>query len=196
MRSRRRSGPASPWSSRTLDDKRWVVVGRPARARLVLPTSTTATAASVTQAVLDQRPQLEGGGAGEDDAGRDQVPRDGLDLVELPHARRPTGRDGRRGRCRWCSTSTAARGRATPGASTRSTSGSPTAATPCCSVNYRGSTGFGKEFVNAGDREWAGKMHDDLIDAVDWAVEQKHRRRRTRSPSWAAATAATRRSSA
>jgi dipeptidyl aminopeptidase/acylaminoacyl peptidase len=33
------------------------------------------------------------------------------------------------------------------------------------SVNYRGSTGFGKKFVNAGNKEWAGKMHDDLIDA-------------------------------
>jgi dipeptidyl aminopeptidase/acylaminoacyl peptidase len=41
------------------------------------------------------------------------------------------------------------------------------------SVNYRGSTGFGKEFINAADREWAGKMHDDLIDAVNWAVEEK-----------------------
>jgi dipeptidyl aminopeptidase/acylaminoacyl peptidase len=40
-------------------------------------------------------------------------------------------------------------------------------------VNYRGSTGFGKEFLNAAQREWAGKMHDDLIDAVHWAVEQK-----------------------
>jgi dipeptidyl aminopeptidase/acylaminoacyl peptidase len=39
------------------------------------------------------------------------------------------------------------------------------------SVNYRGSTGFGKAFVNAGDLEWAGKMHDDLVDAVRWAVE-------------------------
>ena len=38
------------------------------------------------------------------------------------------------------------------------------------SVNYRGSTGFGKAFVNAANREWAGKMHDDLIDAVDWAI--------------------------
>src|ERR1700739_4019155 len=37
------------------------------------------------------------------------------------------------------------------------------------SVNYRGSTGFGKAFVNAANLEWAGKMHDDLIDAVDWA---------------------------
>jgi dipeptidyl aminopeptidase/acylaminoacyl peptidase len=40
------------------------------------------------------------------------------------------------------------------------------------SVNFRGSTGFGKAFVNAGNREWAGKMQDDLIDAVDWAVAQ------------------------
>ena len=40
-------------------------------------------------------------------------------------------------------------------------------------VNYRGSTGFGKNFINAANREWAGKMHDDLIDAVNWAVEQK-----------------------
>jgi dipeptidyl aminopeptidase/acylaminoacyl peptidase len=39
------------------------------------------------------------------------------------------------------------------------------------SVNYRGSTGFGKEFINAANFEWAGKMHDDLLDAVDWAVK-------------------------
>src|SRR5262245_15264863 len=39
-------------------------------------------------------------------------------------------------------------------------------------VNYRGSTGFGKAFVNAANLEWAGKMHDDLIDAVDWAIAQ------------------------
>lgn len=38
------------------------------------------------------------------------------------------------------------------------------------SVNYRGSTGFGKAFVTAADREWGGKMHDDLIDAVNWAI--------------------------
>ncbi len=38
------------------------------------------------------------------------------------------------------------------------------------SVNYRGSTGFGKAFVEAAVGEWAGKMHDDLLDAVDWAV--------------------------
>ncbi len=40
-------------------------------------------------------------------------------------------------------------------------------------VNFRGSTGFGKEFTNAGNGEWAGKMHDDLIDAVNWAIREK-----------------------
>ena len=38
--------------------------------------------------------------------------------------------------------------------------------------NFRGSTGFGKSFTNAGDGEWAAKMHDDLLDAVNWAVKQ------------------------
>ena len=38
------------------------------------------------------------------------------------------------------------------------------------SVNYRGSTGFGKKFVSAADGQWGRKMHDDLVDAVDWAV--------------------------
>jgi dipeptidyl aminopeptidase/acylaminoacyl peptidase len=41
------------------------------------------------------------------------------------------------------------------------------------SVNYRGSTGLGKNFINAGDHEWAGKMHTDLLDAVDWAVREQ-----------------------
>jgi dipeptidyl aminopeptidase/acylaminoacyl peptidase len=41
------------------------------------------------------------------------------------------------------------------------------------SVNYRGSTGFGKEFLNASNGEWAGKMHDDLLDAVKWATDKK-----------------------
>lgn len=39
-------------------------------------------------------------------------------------------------------------------------------------VNFRGSTGFGKSFVNAADKEWAAKMHDDLLDAVNWAVKE------------------------
>jgi dipeptidyl aminopeptidase/acylaminoacyl peptidase len=37
-------------------------------------------------------------------------------------------------------------------------------------VNYRGSTGFGKHFMHAAEHEFAGKMHDDLIDGVNWAI--------------------------
>jgi len=39
-------------------------------------------------------------------------------------------------------------------------------------VNYRGSSGYGKKFLNAGNKQWGAKMHDDLVDAVNWAVEQ------------------------
>ena len=39
-------------------------------------------------------------------------------------------------------------------------------------VNFRSSTGFGKSFVNAGDREWGGKITEDQVDAVKWAIEQ------------------------
>jgi dipeptidyl aminopeptidase/acylaminoacyl peptidase len=44
-------------------------------------------------------------------------------------------------------------------------------------VNFRGSTGLGKAFLNAAVKEWAGKMHDDLLDAVDWAVREGIARR-------------------
>jgi dipeptidyl aminopeptidase/acylaminoacyl peptidase len=37
-------------------------------------------------------------------------------------------------------------------------------------VNYRGSTGYGKDFLNAGNREWGGKMLDDVVDGTNWAV--------------------------
>ncbi len=39
-------------------------------------------------------------------------------------------------------------------------------------INFRGSTGYGKQYVNAGDRQWAGAMHTDLLDGKDWAVKQ------------------------
>jgi dipeptidyl aminopeptidase/acylaminoacyl peptidase len=42
----------------------------------------------------------------------------------------------------------------------------------CLQVNFRGSTGFGKAFTHAGDHEWGGKMLDDLVDAVEWAVDK------------------------
>lgn len=38
--------------------------------------------------------------------------------------------------------------------------------------NFRASTGYGKKYLNAGDRQWAGAMHTDLLDAEDWAVKQ------------------------
>lgn len=40
------------------------------------------------------------------------------------------------------------------------------------SVNYRGSTGFGKSFMNQGNREWGGKMQQDLLDALNWSVKE------------------------
>ena len=39
-------------------------------------------------------------------------------------------------------------------------------------VNYRGSTGYGKKHMQAAIGEFAGKMHDDLIDGVQWAIKQ------------------------
>jgi dipeptidyl aminopeptidase/acylaminoacyl peptidase len=38
-------------------------------------------------------------------------------------------------------------------------------------VNYRGSSGYGRQFVLASYKEWGGKMHDDLIDGVNWLVK-------------------------
>jgi dipeptidyl aminopeptidase/acylaminoacyl peptidase len=42
----------------------------------------------------------------------------------------------------------------------------------CIQVNFRGSLGYGKDFVNAGDREWGGAMQDDVSDAVQWSIDQ------------------------
>ncbi|HEY8270435.1 MAG TPA: alpha/beta fold hydrolase [Pseudobdellovibrionaceae bacterium] len=42
------------------------------------------------------------------------------------------------------------------------------------SVNFRSSVGFGKNFLNAGDQQWGHKMHEDLLDAVNWAVNKGH----------------------
>jgi dipeptidyl aminopeptidase/acylaminoacyl peptidase len=39
-------------------------------------------------------------------------------------------------------------------------------------INYRGSAGFGKKFLNAGDKEWGGKMTDDMVDATNWLIDQ------------------------
>jgi dipeptidyl aminopeptidase/acylaminoacyl peptidase len=42
----------------------------------------------------------------------------------------------------------------------------------CVHVNFRGSSGYGKDFLNAGNHEWGAKMHDDLLDAVNYLVAQ------------------------
>ena len=42
----------------------------------------------------------------------------------------------------------------------------------CVQVNYRGSSGYGKDFLNAGNKEWGARMHDDLLDAIEWLVAE------------------------
>lgn len=39
-------------------------------------------------------------------------------------------------------------------------------------VNFRGSTGHGREFEVAGRGEWGRKMQDDLTDATRWAIQE------------------------
>jgi len=39
-------------------------------------------------------------------------------------------------------------------------------------VNYRGSKGYGKEFILAGFKEWGGKIQDDIADGTKWLIEQ------------------------
>ena len=41
------------------------------------------------------------------------------------------------------------------------------------SVNFRGSAGFGKAFLNAGNREWGARIQEDLADAAEWAVAER-----------------------
>ena len=94
--------------------------------------------------------------------------RDGLELVFTCPVRATRSRASH---CRWCCSSTADPGRATSGGYADH-QWLANRGYAVLSVNYRGSTGFGKAFVNAANLEWAGKMHDDLIDAVDWAIAQ------------------------
>lgn len=42
----------------------------------------------------------------------------------------------------------------------------------CLQINYRGSSGYGKTFINAGNKEWGGRMIDDLADGAQWACDQ------------------------
>lgn len=39
-------------------------------------------------------------------------------------------------------------------------------------IDFRGSTGYGKGYLNAGNKEWGNKMHDDLLDGKEWMIKQ------------------------
>lgn len=39
-------------------------------------------------------------------------------------------------------------------------------------VNFRSSTGYGKEFLHAGNKQWGLKIQDDITDGVQWAIDQ------------------------
>lgn len=166
-------GPQFDVTSRTLDDRRWiVVVDSPLT---VLTTYLYDRDSGAVTKLFDQRPAL---------AGAPLAPmtpleirsRDGLTLVSyltLPKGSDANG-DGRPDK---------------PLPLVLNVHGGPWARDAfgfdaehqwlanrgyaVLSVNYRGSTGFGKQFINAGNLEWAAKMHDDLIDAVDYAVREK-----------------------
>ena len=42
----------------------------------------------------------------------------------------------------------------------------------CLQVNFRGSRGYGKDFLNAGNKEFGGKMQNDIVDAVKWVIDR------------------------
>ena len=90
--------------------------------------------------------------------------------ARLPDDSRPAREPA--GLPRSSSTCTAALGTATSGGTTRRRSGSPTAGYACLQVNFRGSTGYGKDSSTPANSEWGGRMHDDLVDAVQWAVDR------------------------
>jgi dipeptidyl aminopeptidase/acylaminoacyl peptidase len=41
------------------------------------------------------------------------------------------------------------------------------------SVNFRLSSGFGKDFVNAGNGQWGKKAHEDILDAIKWCIDSR-----------------------
>ncbi|MEK7756202.1 MAG: prolyl oligopeptidase family serine peptidase, partial [Planctomycetota bacterium] len=160
--------------SRTLDDKKWVVTyvmdngpvryyvyDRPQKKATFLFTNNQdlekATLAKMTPVIIKSRDGMDLISyltlpASERATGSTPRPSKPLPMVLLVHGG-PWGRDvwGYRPGHQWL----ANRGYAV------------------LSVNFRGSWGFGKKFINAGNLEWGGKMHDDLIDAVNWATKEK-----------------------
>ncbi|HEV2601784.1 MAG TPA: S9 family peptidase [Candidatus Babeliales bacterium] len=43
----------------------------------------------------------------------------------------------------------------------------------CLQINYRASIGYGKEFVKVSNKQWGKSMHTDLVDGVNWLIDQK-----------------------
>ena len=39
-------------------------------------------------------------------------------------------------------------------------------------LNFRGSSGFGRTFLNASDENWGGRVQQDIIEGTQWAVSQ------------------------
>ncbi len=39
-------------------------------------------------------------------------------------------------------------------------------------LNYRGSTGYGKDYWSAGFKQWGRKMQDDISDGVKWLIDE------------------------
>ena len=125
--------------------------------------------------------------------------RDGLKLVSyltLPQAADPTATAAEPAAADGAATCTAGPGAATAGASTASHQWLANRGYAVLSVNFRGSTGFGKEFVNAGNKR-VGRQDARRPDRRGRTGPSSRRSpTRTRSRSWAAATAATPRWSA
>ena len=166
-------GPAYEVPSRTLDDRQWiVVVDDPVH---VLTTYVYDRGSGAVTKLFDQRPELTNAPL-QPMHGLEIKARDGRTLVS--YLTLPPGVDAdRSGRPRQ------------PVPMVLAVHGGPWARDhygfdpehqwlanrgyAVLAVNFRGSTGFGKAFTNAGDKEWGRRMHDDLIDAVDWAIREK-----------------------
>ena len=168
-------GPQFTVSSRTLDDRKWiVVVDDPVH---VLSTYLYDRDSGQVTKLFDQRPELANAPL-QPMLARELKSRDGLTLVA--YLTLPRGTDDKR---------SGSDKPAQPMPLVLNVHGGPWARDSygfhpehqwlanrgyaVLSVNFRGSTGFGKRFINAGDHEWGRKMQDDLIDAVNWAVREK-----------------------
>ena len=157
---------------RTLDDGKWIVgyelADRPFSYYLY------DRQAKQAEFLFSNRPALEGATLADMHSAVIKS-RDGLDLVSyltLPVERTPTATAAPRRPCRWCCFVHGGPWARDSWGYDRTHQWLANRGYAVLSVNFRGSTGFGKEFINAGNLEWGGKMHDDLIDAVEWAVDE------------------------